>query len=85
MHDTGRSGLFLFFPLIVMICIGVYLAIWGGLVQLMTGNFGAFFVDGLGGIVASVALILFILSPLIVLFWLIQPSQPGDNEYGPAA
>ena len=85
MHDTGRSGLFLFFPLIVMICIGVYLAIWGGLAQLMTGNFGAFFVDGLGGIVASVALILFILSPLIVLFWLIQPSQPGDNEYGPAA
>lgn len=84
MHDTGRSGMFLFFPLLVMICVGAYLAIWGGLAQLMNGNIGAFF-DGIGGIVAIGALTLMIVSPLIVLFWLIKPSQPGDNIYGPAA
>lgn len=84
MHDTGRSGMFLFFPLMVMICVGAYLAIWGGLAQLMNGNIGAFF-DGIGGIVAIGALTLMIVSPLIVLFWLIKPSQPGDNIYGPAA
>ncbi len=84
MHDTGRSGLYLFFPLLVMLCLWAYLAVWGGLAQLMTGDFGAFF-GGLGGIVAIGALTLMIVSPLIVLFWLIQPSQPNDNEYGPAA
>jgi uncharacterized membrane protein YhaH (DUF805 family) len=83
MHDTGRSGLYLFFPLIVMICVGAYLAIWGGLAQLLNGNIGAFF-GGLGGIVGMVALALLILSPLIVFIWLLQPSQPGDNDYGPA-
>jgi uncharacterized membrane protein YhaH (DUF805 family) len=84
MHDTGRSGLYLFFPLIVMICVGAYLAIWGGLAQLINGNVGAF-LGGLGGIVGMVALALLILSPLIVLFWLLQRSQPGDNKYGPAS
>lgn len=83
MHDTGRSGLYLFFPLIVMICVGAYLAIWGGLAQLINGNIGAF-LGGLGGIVGMVALALLILSPLIVFIWLLQPSQPGDNDYGPA-
>jgi uncharacterized membrane protein YhaH (DUF805 family) len=84
MHDTGRSGLYLFFPMIVTVCVGAYLAIWGGMAQLMEGNVGAF-IDGLGGLVAIAALVVLILSPLIVLFWLLQRSQPGDNKYGPAA
>lgn len=83
MHDTGRSGLFLFYPLIVMIGVGTFLAVWGGITPLMSGNFEAF-IAGVGGLIAIVSIVVMVLSPLIVLFWLTRPSQPGDNEFGPA-
>lgn len=83
MHDTGRSGLFMFYPLIVMVGVGMYLAFLGGLAQVTSGNIEGF-IGGLGAIIAIGAIIVMVLSPLIVLWWLTRPSQPGDNEFGPA-
>lgn len=83
MHDSGRSGWFMFYPLIVMIGVTAYLAVWGGLSEVASGN-----IDGLiaavGGIIGILAIGVMILSPLIVLWWLTRPSQSSDNEYGPA-
>lgn len=78
MHDTGRSGLFLFYPLLVMIGIGTFMAAFGG--------FGASETGQMSGIVAAItglAVLVLAISPLIVLFWLTRPSEPGQNQYGP--
>ena len=70
MHDTGRSGLYLFYPLIVMIGIGLALGF------LMS-------IGEIGGVILGLAAIVFLISPLLVLWWLTRPSEPGDNKYGP--
>ncbi len=75
MHDTGRSGLYLLYPLIVMIGIGTFVAVFGGVSGAV--------LEGVFGIVMIAALIIAVISPLLVIWWLIRPSQPGTNEYGP--
>ena len=70
MHDTGRSGLYLLYPLIVMIGIGLALGL------LMS-------IGEIGGIILGLAVIVLLISPLLVLWWLTRPSEPGDNKYGP--
>ncbi|MEM0947000.1 MAG: DUF805 domain-containing protein [Pseudomonadota bacterium] len=75
MHDTGRSGLFLFYPTIVMIGIGIFVSLFGGVS-------GALF-EGLFGAVMIAALIVFAISPFLVIWWLTRPSQSGHNDYGP--
>jgi uncharacterized membrane protein YhaH (DUF805 family) len=71
MHDTGRSGLYLFYPLIVMIGIGLFMGVMG--------SFG----DTFGSIVLVAAILVLLISPLLVLWWLTRPSEPGANQYGP--
>jgi uncharacterized membrane protein YhaH (DUF805 family) len=78
MHDSGRSGLHLIYPLIVMVGIGMAGSFFGGMGALMSGAIG-----GLAALVFGVALIVLIISPLLVLWWLTRPSQPGANQYGP--
>ena len=80
MHDTGRSGLFLFYPLLVMIGIGSFASMTGATAQL---NDPSALFSGLVGLILAVALVVFILSPFIVIWWLTRPSQPGTNDYGP--
>ena len=80
MHDTGRQGLFLFYPLLVMIGIGSFVS--------MTGAGGRLddpstLLTDLVGLTLAVALVVFLLSPFIVLWWLTRPSEPGTNDYGP--
>ena len=80
MHDTGRSGLFLFYPLLVMIGIASFAG--------MTGAGGhlddpSTLLDDAAGLILAVALVIFVLSPFIVIWWLTRPSQPGTNDYGP--
>ena len=82
MHDTGRSGLHLLYPLIAMIGVGSFSAVAVGLGPLMAGDLGAVFAGGLG-IVMLFATIVLVISPLLVLWWLTRPSQPGVNIYGP--
>ena len=75
MHDTGRSGLFLLYPLIVMTGVGIAGA-------LLIGPDGTF-AGGLGGVIMWIGIFVLAISPLLVLWWLTRPTQPGDNEYGP--
>jgi hypothetical protein len=76
--------LHMFYPMIVMIGVGVFMAFWGGLAELVSGNIEGL-IAGVGGIIAILAIVVMILSPLVVLWWLTRPSQSGDNEYGPEA
>ncbi len=79
MHDSGRSGLYLLYPLVAIVGFsGLYATIEGiGLGGENLGNWGviAILIDG-----AAVAMVL---APLLVFWWLTRPSQPGPNRYGP--
>lgn len=80
MHDTGRSGLYLLYPFIVMIGISMYVFLAGGF-PYMGGGGPA--LTGLAGVILGLAVLVLILSPFLVLWWLTRPSQPFPNEYGP--
>jgi len=82
MHDTGRSGLFLLYPLIVSVGVSSFAGLVGGFDQLGSGDMSGLFA-GTVGLVMIVALFVLMISPLLVLWWLTRPSQPGSNEYGP--
>ena len=84
MHDTGRSGLHLLYPLIVMVGLGSFAAMTGFSGGIEAGADGAITpLQGFAGIVLLIGGIVFLVSPLIVLWWLTRPSQPGENQYGP--
>lgn len=80
MHDSGRPGLLLFYPLLVMIGIGSFAGMTGAGGRLDDPS--TLFND-LVGMILAVALVVFLLSPFIVLWWLTRPSEPGTNDYGP--
>lgn len=82
MHDTGRSGLYVFYPLIAMFGTFTFIAFVGGMGHLTSGNFTELF-SGVIGIILLFAVIVLFLSPFIVLFWLTRPSQIGPNDWGP--
>lgn len=82
MHDTGRSGLYLLYPILVWIGIGTFASMAGVTGHLMAGNFGAAFA-GVVGVIMIVSVLIAIISPLIVIWWLTRPSQPGPNDWGP--
>lgn len=87
MHDSGRSGLYLFFPFILMMALVLMIFVTAGTVNL-TGN-----VLGLESIAAIFGAMSFIIllpvivlafaAPLLVLWWLTRPSEFGENKYGP--
>jgi len=82
MHDTGRSGLYLFYPLIAMMGLSIFLALSGTAEQLTGANPSVAFESGFG-LILLIALVVIAISPFLVLWWLTRPSQPGQNEYGP--
>ena len=82
MHDTGRSGLYLLYPLIVMLGVSAYIGLVAGFEPVMAGGIGALF-SGITGLILIAAMIVLMISPLLVLWWLTRPSQPGPNDYGP--
>ncbi|WP_370281651.1 DUF805 domain-containing protein [Pseudooceanicola sp.] len=82
MHDTGRSGLYVFYPVIAMVGTFMFIAFVGGVEHLASGNLGQLF-SGAIGIILLFAVVVLFLSPFIVLFWLTRPSQPGPNQWGP--
>jgi uncharacterized membrane protein YhaH (DUF805 family) len=81
MHDTGRSGLFLLYPLIAMVGFGTFVAMFADPVMLNETPEALF--QGLFGIIVAVSLFVLVLSPFLVLWWLTRRSQPGSNQYGP--
>ena len=82
MHDSGRSGLYLLYPLIVMIGIGSYIGLFA---EFDPSGSGDFDIDatGLSAAILAIAGLVLAISPLLVIWWLTRPSQPGDNKYGP--
>lgn len=84
MHDTGRSGLYALLPILLILGAGAVLFFGIGLASSFQhgGNLDILFTRATLLIVIPTLLILFV-SPLLVLWWLTRPSQPGANQYGP--
>lgn len=82
MHDSGRSGLHVLYPLIVMIGIVTFTAATAGFAALLRGDLGAM-LAGATGIIVLLSMAVLVISPLLVLWWLTRPSDPGPNKYGP--
>ena len=84
MHDSGRSGLFALLPLLLMGGAIAVLIFGIGLSDQFQhgGGLNILFTRATLLIVIPTLLILMI-SPLLVLWWLTRPSQPGTNQYGP--
>lgn len=82
MHDSGRSGLYLLYPLIVMAGIASYMTFAMDMTPTMVGDHGLD-VSGFNAFVLSIAGLVLIVSPFLVVWWLTRPSQPGPNKYGP--
>jgi uncharacterized membrane protein YhaH (DUF805 family) len=78
MHDTGRSGLYLLYPILVWIGIGTFASFAGVTGQVMAGDSAAA-LTGLVGIIMILSMIIAVLSPFIVIWWLTRPTQPGPN------
>lgn len=81
MHDSGRSGLHLFYPLIVIVGIVSFVSLTGLGNPFALGDMPE--TSGLMTAILGIALIVFAISPLIVVWWLTRPSDPGANRYGP--
>lgn len=82
MHDTGRSGVLLLYPLLVIVGIGIFAGLVGGFAPLARGDFAALLTGGTAVILGAALFVLF-LSPLVVIWWLASPSEPGPNAHGP--
>jgi uncharacterized membrane protein YhaH (DUF805 family) len=82
MHDTGRSGLFLLYPLIAITGLISFIGMFKGFDAVTSGNVEEM-MSGVLGVVFVLGALVVVLSPLIVLWWLTRPSQPGPNQYGP--
>lgn len=81
MHDTGRSGLYLFYPVIAVIGLVIFIRLFGSAGGLTPDTF--IVPDGIAGTIIIVAAVIVLVSPLIVIWWLTRPSQTGQNQYGP--
>jgi len=84
MHDTGRSGLYALLPILLILGAFAVLVFGIGLASHFQhgGNLDILFTRATLLIVIPTLLVLFV-SPLLVLWWLSRPSQPGTNKYGP--
>ncbi|WOI56896.1 DUF805 domain-containing protein [Palleronia sp. LCG004] len=82
MHDSGRSGLYLVYPLIVFVGIFVFIGVVAGFEPLLAGQFTNILAGG-SFLILGLAFFVFLVSPLLVLWWLTRPSEPSTNRYGP--
>ncbi|WP_425043256.1 DUF805 domain-containing protein [Primorskyibacter sp. S87] len=84
MQDTGRSGLYALLPILLMLGAFGVLIFGIGFASVFDpgGSMDILFTRATGLILLPTLLVLFV-SPLLVLWWLTRPSQPGTNQYGP--
>lgn len=85
MHDTGRSGVFVLYPAIVMIGTTTFIGFLAGVAPSEPGEtFGHLreAVSAIGGMIAAGAVFVLAISPLLVIWWLSRPSEPRANRWG---
>lgn len=84
MHDTGRNGLYALLPILLILGAFAVLVFGIGLASSFQhgGSLDILFTRATLLIVIPTLLVLLV-SPLLVLWWLSRPSQPGTNKYGP--
>jgi len=82
MHDTGRSGYYVLTPTLVSVAAMLVAAFGLGLADMATGTLDSLLTSATL-IVLIPLLIIGLISPLLVLWWLTRPSQTGPNTYGP--
>ncbi len=82
MQDTGRSGLYIFYPLIVFVGVNSYIGFVSD-AGLMTSDLSATIVE-LGGFIAAAGLLFLTVTPFLVIWWLTRPSEPEPNKWGPS-
>ncbi|WP_170551639.1 DUF805 domain-containing protein [Ruegeria atlantica] len=84
MHDTGRNGLYALLPILLILGAFGVLIFGIGLASHFPhgGNLDILFTRATLLVVLPTLFVLFV-SPLLVLWWLTRPSQPGTNQYGP--
>ncbi len=82
MPYAGRSRLFAFYPLLVMAGLATFTGLQSGFEIFRAGN-PMNLINGSAGVIVVVAVLVLLISPLLVLWWLTRPSEPGTNECGP--
>lgn len=82
MHDTGRSGLYVIYPLIATVGVMTFMGFVAGFDTVASGDFAGLF-GGAVGIVMILAFVVLAISPLLVIWWLTRPTQPETNQWGP--
>ena len=82
MHDTGRSGLFVLYPYIVLAGLTMFTSAYESLSAFMAAD-DMQTLNTVAALIALLAMAVFVISPFLVIWWLIRPSQPGTNKYGP--
>ena len=84
MHDTGRSGLYALLPILLVLGAFAVLIFGIGIASSFQhgGTLDILFTRATLLIVIP-TLIVLVVSPLLVLWWLTRPSHPGTNQYGP--
>lgn len=85
MHDSGRSGLYLLYPIIAILGTVSFAGFLRGFDlsdPILTGvDMPA--LGTLASFVLIAAMIVCVLSPLLVLWWLTRPTEPRENRWGP--
>ena len=79
MHDAGRSGLFLFLPVIIVLAFGFGAASFG----VMPDDVGWSGHVGVAALIVTAGLLSLLISVILLLWWLTRPSQCTTNDYGP--
>lgn len=82
MHDAGRSGLYLIYPIIAGSGAFSFAAMIGAQEALAAGNTDLAF-SGVTGTILLIAFIITALSPFLVIWWLTRPTLIGSNKWGP--
>ncbi|MDU9005835.1 DUF805 domain-containing protein [Sedimentitalea todarodis] len=84
MHDTGRSGLYVLLPMLMIVGTALVLLFGIGLADHFSGRHSIDVLLTRATLLVFIpAMFVLIVSPLLVLWWLSRPSQPGSNTYGP--
>ncbi|AVO37424.1 DUF805 domain-containing protein [Pukyongiella litopenaei] len=83
MHDTGRSGWYALLPTLLGLGALVVLVFGIGAASHFHGGTMDRLLTGATLLILLPTLLVLLISPLLVLWWLTRPSQPGANQYGP--